>query len=105
MDKFRGTASALELCEVVSEVLKLDCVPDCQPMSDGGEGFREAFTGETFAALVPGPLGERRASITLVTGAAGPVAIIECADAVGRNIYLIPPAKRLSPPRVRASAN
>jgi len=53
MDKFRGTASAKELCDTVAEVLKqFDYVPDCQPMSDGGEGFREAFSGEDFAALV-----------------------------------------------------
>jgi glycerate kinase len=93
MDKFRGTASALELCEVVSDVVRqLDCEPDSQPMSDGGEGFREAFTGETFLVEVPGPLGEvERAGVTLVTGAAGPVAIIECADAVGRQ-YLPSPS-------------
>ncbi len=86
MDKFRGTASAKELCDTVAEVLKqFDYVPDCQPMSDGGEGFREAFSGEDFAALVRGPLGETvSASITLVTNDTGRVAVIESADAVGR---------------------
>ena len=92
MDKFRGTASARELCEVVGEVVfRLGFTPDLQPLSDGGEGFREVFSGETFSVEVPGPLGETElAGITMVAGDAGPVAVIECADAIGRQ-YLPSP--------------
>jgi len=86
MDKFRGTASARELCDVVGEVVgQLGYAPDVQPMSDGGEGFREAFSGELVQVEVSGPLGEpESAGVTLVASDAGPVAIIESADAVGR---------------------
>ncbi len=86
MDKFRGTASALELCEVVGEVVReLGFEPDCQPMSDGGEGFREAFAGETSHVEVRGPLGETEsAGVTLVATGHGTIAVIESADAVGR---------------------
>jgi glycerate kinase len=86
-DKFRGTASALELCEVASDVVRqLGYEPDVQPLSDGGEGFRDAFSGETFEVQVSGPLGEpEQAHITLVVGDEGPVAVVESADAVGRH--------------------
>jgi glycerate kinase len=92
MDKFRGTASARELCEVISEVVSgLGFVPDPQPLSDGGEGFREVFSGEVFSVAVPGPLGETElADITLVDGDIGPVAVIESADAIGRQHLPLP---------------
>jgi glycerate kinase len=92
MDKFRGTASALELCDTVSDaVLELGHVPDVQPMSDGGEGFREAFEGDHFNVNVSGPLGESVcAGITLRVTDTGTIAIIESADAVGRQ-YLVEP--------------
>ena len=47
MDKFRGTASAREMSEAVaSAVQSMGLAADVQPMSDGGEGFRDAFVGD-----------------------------------------------------------
>ncbi len=58
-DTFRGTASARAVAEAVGRVAwehGWDC--DEVPVSDGGEGFLEAFGGPNRATLVTGPLGD-----------------------------------------------
>jgi glycerate kinase len=92
MDKFRGTASARELCVVTADVLdELGAVPDVQPLSDGGEGFRDAFVGEDVRTDVTGPLGQRvSAGMTLVDRGTERLAVLESADAVGRQLMVSP---------------
>ena len=88
MDKFRGTATAKELCRTIAGVAAdAGCTSDVQPMSDGGEGFVDAFAGEVLDVDVPGPLGETvSARIKLVASPTGLTAVIEVSDAVGRNL-------------------
>lgn len=63
-DSFKGTLSAVEVCEIISSALsdispERDCV--CIPMSDGGEGMVEAYLrllgGERRSVSVSGPRG------------------------------------------------
>ncbi len=80
-DKFRGTATARELCEEVANRLrKRDLEVWVQPMSDGGEGFGAIIGSEVHLATVSGPLG-------LPTQAhwysRGDLAIVEMAEASG----------------------
>ncbi|HEY5265351.1 MAG TPA: glycerate kinase [Acidimicrobiales bacterium] len=93
MDKFRGTASARALSDIVARSAnRQGCESDVQPMSDGGEGFREVFDGATSAVSVPGPLGEVvQAQVTLRRTPSGLVGVIEVAEAVGRD-YLTSPS-------------
>jgi len=95
MDKFRGTASARELSETVALVaLALGCTADRQPMSDGGEGFRDVFDGEVWVEAVPGPLGESvEARITMVSSSDQRMGVIEVAEVVGRE-YLESPTRK-----------
>jgi len=88
MDKFRGTASARQLSEVVARAaLVQECNSDVQPMSDGGEGFRDAFEGDVLTVQVPGPLGEPvQSTITLCQAASGLAAVVEVAEVVGRHL-------------------
>ncbi|MGC1419432.1 MAG: glycerate kinase [Acidimicrobiales bacterium] len=88
MDKFRDTASARELCDAVARVgLARDRDVDTQPMSDGGEGFRDAFVGEEATIEVPGPLGAKvSAKVTLVPADEGPVGVLEVAEVIGRHL-------------------
>jgi len=58
MDKFRGTLTAGQACEAVSEGVRQaghDAVS--VPMSDGGEGFVGALGGATMTTTVTGPQG------------------------------------------------
>jgi glycerate kinase len=75
MDKFRGTATARELCDAISRAaVDHGRGSDVQPMSDGGEGFRDAFVGEEMTIEVPGPLGAVvPAKVTMVPSASGPL--------------------------------
>jgi glycerate kinase len=93
MDKFRGTASARALSEVIARSARRQgFVVDVQPMSDGGEGFREVFEGATTVVSVPGPLGETvQAHVTLSPSSLGLLGVIEVAEAVGRD-YLTSPS-------------
>jgi glycerate kinase len=86
MDKFRGTASARELSDAVVRAARSAGVAvDGQPLSDGGEGFRDAFTGDEVVVEVPGPLGETvSAGITVIDTADGPRAVLEVAEVIGR---------------------
>lgn len=57
-DKFRGTATAAEVCAAVARAAGragLECLS--VPMSDGGEGMLEAFGGANRTNVVTGPLG------------------------------------------------
>lgn len=83
-DKFRGTASAPEVAEWISQyfvkcgnsVLKI-------PMSDGGEGLLSVFDGVVRSARVTGADGK---SITSAYKLDGSQAIIESATAIGLSL-------------------
>jgi glycerate kinase len=92
MDKFRGTATARELGAVITRVLNAQGFEvDEQPMSDGGEGFSESFTGEVVVVDVPGPLNEVvSAKIKIANLSSGTVGILEVADVVGRDRLVNP---------------
>lgn len=93
-DKFRGTTSARDLTSYVEDALdKSDVVLDTQPLSDGGEGFRDAFDGEAVEVEVPGPLGETVAApLVLHPSRRGLVGVFTVAEVVGHFS-----SRRLSP--------
>ena len=86
MDKFRGTASAGELARAVAGAAREKGIAiDIQPMSDGGEGFVDAFTGVVSVVEVSGPWGEVVAArITRHRSADEWIAVVQAADVVGR---------------------
>jgi glycerate kinase len=92
MDKFRGTASARELSEAVASGASIaKWSSDVQPLSDGGEGFRDAFDGDVVTVEVPGPLGEAvEARVTMCDTLSGLLAVLEVAEAVGRHLLVSP---------------
>jgi glycerate kinase len=58
-DKWRGSASAAEIAEVIARVAgELGWTADCAPVSDGGEGFSSVLGGRAHPQRVRGPLGE-----------------------------------------------
>ena len=60
-------------------------------MSDGGEGFLQAFTGKRQFVVVSGPLGRPvRASFLLAEHRGAVVGIIESAEAIGRHLVVAP---------------
>jgi glycerate kinase len=87
MDKFRGTATAREIGGVVeAAVASLGLLVDVQSMSDGGEGFLDAFDGELVLVEAPGPLLEPViARVKIVPSSSGSTAVIEASDLVGRD--------------------
>ncbi len=83
-DKFRGTATAVEVAEAVAAaVIKFgwECV--IQPMADGGEGTLEAFGGANRTTAVTGPDGS---SVQAEWHLNGKLAVIEMARASGLNL-------------------
>jgi glycerate kinase len=94
MDKFRGTASARELCDaVVRAARNAGVAVEGQPLSDGGEGFRDAFSGDEVMVEVPDPLGEPvSAGITVIDAPDGSQAVLEVAEAIGRERLRSPSA-------------
>lgn len=96
MDKFRGTATAVELGDCVARVVQAHGGDaDVQAMSDGGEGFLDAFAGETRHVEISGPLGEPVAArIRLHDTRTGRRAVIEVADVVGRARLLAPTSEQ-----------
>jgi glycerate kinase len=92
MDKFRGTASARDLSDAVARVANshnISC--DVQPMSDGGEGFRDAFVGEVVVVTVPGLFDNAvEVPMTLCDTALGRLAVLEVAEVVGRPHLVVP---------------
>lgn len=80
-DKFRGTASARQVCSAIAAALERAGYQVCQlPMSDGGEGLMDVFEGVTRESRVSGPDGVARAAAYKI---AGDTAIIEMAKAAG----------------------
>ena len=80
-DKFRGTASAAEICRAVALAATeygATCVE--LPMSDGGEGLLDAMGGANRQTSVTGPLG---APVDAAWRLDGATAIIESARAIG----------------------
>jgi glycerate kinase len=58
-DKFRGTATAAEAASAIAAgVRRAGGRTHEVPMSDGGEGFTEAFGGANKVSVVTGPLGD-----------------------------------------------
>jgi len=58
-DKFRGTATAWEICAAVADTLEASGHQVItQPLADGGEGTLDAFGGPNRTTTVTGPLGE-----------------------------------------------
>ena len=59
VDKFRGTATAREVADAIAAAVERhghSCDP--APVSDGGEGWLDAFGGPTRHTTVTGPLGD-----------------------------------------------
>ena len=93
-DKFRGTATAVEVVAAVTAAADAAGWSSVGvPLSDGGEGLLEALGGAVHRAEVPGPLGAptiaewRMLSATDHpdhTGHPGPTAVIEMSRAAGR---------------------
>lgn len=88
MDKFRGTASARDLNDTVARVAgEHGHDVDLQLVSDGGEGFIDAFPGDVVTLEVPGALShpvEARIKVDVSSGTRR--AVLEVADVVGRNL-------------------
>lgn len=81
VDKFRGTATAAEVAEAIAAAAEArghTC--DRCPVSDGGEGWLEAFGGPTRHTVVSGPLGDPVEAPWRMTGR---TAVIEMAQASG----------------------
>ncbi|MEO9164580.1 MAG: glycerate kinase, partial [Aquihabitans sp.] len=56
-DKFRGTATASEMARAISDACRAAGHQAIEvPLSDGGEGFLEAFGGANRTSVVTGPL-------------------------------------------------
>ncbi|MGI8756271.1 MAG: glycerate kinase [Acidimicrobiales bacterium] len=80
-DKFRGTATAVEVAAAVAVAgVRVGACTTQVPLSDGGEGFLEVFGGANRTTTVTGPLGDPvEAAWRLVDR----VAVIEMARASG----------------------
>jgi glycerate 2-kinase len=58
-DKFRGTATASEVCAAVDRAVRsLGGTCESVPMADGGEGFLDVLGGPNRTTTVMGPLGD-----------------------------------------------
>lgn len=80
-DKFRGTASASEVADAIAAAGRtVRARTRTVPMSDGGEGFTEAFGGANRVSVVTGPLG---APVPAGWRLSGRTAVIEMAQASG----------------------
>ena len=83
-DKFRGTATAVEVAEAVAAAVSKfgwECV--IQPLADGGEGTLEAFGRANRTTAVTGPDGS---SVQAEWHLNGKLAVIEMARASGLNL-------------------
>ena len=80
-DKFRGTASAVEIAAAAAGAAEANAAScDAAPMADGGEGTLEALGGPNRTSIVTGPLGE---PVTAPWRLSRGVAVIEMALASG----------------------
>lgn len=94
MDKFRSSARAQDLTTTIHAVVtrKFDC--DAVHVSDGGEGFRGSFSGETTLLRVRGPWGEvHDAPLTRVRVGSQTWGVIEVAEIVGRHFRDAPTSR------------
>jgi glycerate kinase len=83
-DKFRGTATALEVAAAVAAAVEAaDGTCHQQPLADGGEGTLEALGGPNRESVVTGPLGEPTVAAWRLRGG---VAVIEMARASGLDL-------------------
>jgi len=83
-DKFRGTATSIELGQAGAEVARsLGWHPIVVPIADGGEGTLEALGGANKTTTVNGPLGDR---VDAGWRLEGKVAYIEMAKASGLHL-------------------
>jgi glycerate kinase len=83
-DKFRGTATARQVAEAVAAAARTrGWTADEAPVSDGGEGFLDAFRGVRRNSRVRGPHGESVEAAWLLDDR---VAVIESALAVGLTV-------------------
>jgi glycerate 2-kinase len=97
-DKFRGSLTAYEVCQAMSEGIR-EVIPKAEivvlPMADGGEGTAEILTlnagGKMHTAFVSDPLG-RTIEAEYGLSANGKIAFIEMATASG--LRLLPPEER-----------
>lgn len=81
VDKFRGTASAAEVAAAIAIAAeRLGHTCDRAPVSDGGEGWLDAFGGPNRHTTVTGPLGD---PVVAPWRLAGGTAVIEMAQASG----------------------
>lgn len=80
-DKFRGTATARDICAAV-EAVATDSGWHCRsiPLADGGEGTLDALGGPNRIATVTGPLGD---PVEARWRLSGRTAVIEMAEASG----------------------
>jgi len=80
-DKFRGTATALEVCAAI-EVAVFEAGGHCRklPLADGGEGTLNVFGGGNRMTQVGGPLGSM---VDARWSLEGQQAVIEMAEASG----------------------
>jgi glycerate kinase len=91
MDKFRSTASARDLTSIIQAVAstKYDC--DAVGVSDGGEGFRKSFSGDTIALRVRSPWGEiHDAPMTRLRVGGETLGVVEVAEIIGRHFREAP---------------
>lgn len=80
-DKFRGTASATQVAAAVASAAREAGATALEvPLSDGGEGFLDAFGGPNRHLQVTGPLGE---PVEAGWRRSGRLAVIEVAEASG----------------------
>ena len=80
-DKFRGTATASEAAAAIALAGRgVGARTRALPMSDGGEGFTEAFGGANRVSVVTGPLGDPTPAGWRLDGR---TAVIEMAQASG----------------------
>lgn len=80
-DKFRGTATAVEVAAAVAAAGRtMGASTHEVPMSDGGEGFLDVFGGANRTSVVTGPLGD---PVEAGWRLSGRVAVIEMAQASG----------------------
>jgi glycerate kinase len=90
-DKFRSTATAAELGSTIRDALSPDFHCDVLAMSDGGEGFRLAFSGETIPLAVRGPWGEvHEAPMTRLRVGEQAIGVLEVAEIIGRSLRPTP---------------
>ncbi|MFN8345385.1 MAG: glycerate kinase [Spirosomataceae bacterium] len=97
-DKFRGSLTAPEVCEALSEGIR-KAIPEAEivaiPMADGGEGTAEILTfnagGQMHTVAVSDPIG-RRIKASFGLSADGQTAFLEMAAASG--LRLLQPHER-----------